>query len=123
MSFASEIADALEDIRGEFGSLATYCRGETEYQLNAVSKGKTDFRFVGDDGATVRIQTVDWLFEFALLTDEELPRKGDRITEAISSNTHVYEVTSVNGEPCWAWSDPAKTQIRVHTLFVSKAAT
>lgn len=123
MTFAVEITDALVDIRGEFGAVATYLRGATEYGLDPVSKGQTDFRFVGDDGGTVRLQTVDWLFAFALLTDGELPRKGDRLSEDIGTDIHLYEVTSVNGEPCWSWSDPAKTQIRVHTLFVSKAPT
>ena len=123
MSFASEIKDALADIRGESGAVATYLRGAIEYGLDPVSRGATDFRFQGDNGGTLRVQTVDWLFEFSLLTDGELPRKGDRLSEEIGTDTHLYEVTSVNGEPCWSWSDPAKTQLRVHTLFVSKAPT
>ena len=121
MPMPTDFTEALADIRGEFGAVATYMRGATEYELDPVSRGKTDFRFVGDDGGAQRVQTVDWLFAFALLAGEELPRKGDRLTEQIGDDIHLYEVTSVNGEPCWSWSDPAKTQIRVHTLFVSKA--
>jgi hypothetical protein len=119
-SFADELEDALADIRSEFGASATYYRGQIQFALSDASRGKTDFRFVGEEGQTVRVQSVDWLFSAAELTDGEPPKRGDRIGETLGGKTHYYEVASINGEPCWAWSDPKKTQYRVHTVFLQK---
>ena len=122
MSFADELEDALVDIRAEFDAGATYYRGAIAFDLGAVSKGATNFRFVGDDGGTQFIQSTDWLVSAAAITNGEMPRVGDRITEIIGSDQHNYEVASINGEPCWAWSDAKKTQLRIHTQFTGKAA-
>lgn len=116
MSFASELANALSDIRSEFGGGATYYMGSIATDLGTVSKGQTNYRFIGDDGGTQVIKTVDWLVKASLLT--ALPRVGDRITEPIGGVVQKYEVSSVNSEPCYEFNDPSNSQLRIHTLFL-----
>lgn len=116
MSFADELTDALADIRGEFGAVATYLRGATAYELDPVSRGETAYRFSDEDGLSQRVSTVDWLFDKSAIGFD--PRKGDRIQETLNETVYTYEVTSINNEPCWESHDPGQSQIRVHTQLI-----
>lgn len=117
-TFSEEIADALADLRSETGVSATYRRGDSEIPLTKVGRGTKTFRFVDERGTAKRIETSDFLIETAQLVlggSVIEPRIGDRITETVAGQLVTYQVVSINKEPCFRWSDPDRTQMRIHT--------
>ena len=48
------------------------------------------------------------------------PAVGDRITETVGGTSMAFEAMRPDtGEPCWRYSDPGRTLLRVHTKRVS----
>ena len=119
MSFQGEIAEALADIRTEWGLSAAYLRGDQAIELNAIAKGDRVFKFVDNYGITQRVETTSFLIPADVLKFIDAPRPGDIIRQAFGDSVAEYEVASVNGEPCWLWSDPEHTALRVHTCYVN----
>lgn len=67
----------------------------------------------------VRLQAskLDVLFEVATLTAagvELPPREGDRVAYLGAGGRETYEVQALDDEPCWRWSDPQHTTVRIH---------
>lgn len=116
-TFADEIADALADVRAETGISATYLRGATEIDLTEVGRGTKVFRFTDEYQTTKRTETSDFFIEASQLDLE--PTIGDRIQETVGDQLYTYELVSINNEPCFRWSDPGHTQLRIHTLKVN----
>lgn len=117
-TFAEDIEGALQEIRETYAKAATFCRGARETPLTDVVIGKRTFRFVDDNGFTVHRVTRDFIIEAAQLKGIE-PRIGDRIKQTVNGSEQVYDVVSLNGEPCFYHSDDGENTIRIHTLFQS----
>ena len=103
-TFADEIADGLAELRDQYvGFNLSYFRGDDEFELTQVVKGKTAFRFTDDNGFGQYLETQDIVIEAVQLDGLE-PRQGDRVTEEIGGFLETYEVTSVNKEGFYSWA-------------------
>jgi hypothetical protein len=73
--------------------------------------------FVQDDGhgVIVRRESRDYLISAAQV-GAIVPAAGHRIVEG----SLIYEVTQFGDEPCWRWSDPYRTTLRIHTNRVAR---
>lgn len=89
---------------------ATYSRKEASESISATS-GTSAFRTEDDNGFSIILHTHDFIFAASEISSIGEPKRGDRI----SCDGFIYEVLNPNNEPCWAWSDEAKTVYRVHT--------
>lgn len=83
--------------------------------------GQTIFEIDGEGGAVLELEARDYLIlaaDLVLAGELVLPQRGDRIREARSGQTFVYEVIRPGDEPCWRWSDPYRQTVRIHTKQV-----
>lgn len=99
----------------------TYWRGRKSVAFSA-TKGTTAYtEDLGDIGVTQH-ELGDYIFPVSLLQTLEVsssiiePRAGDVIVESDGSR---FEVLSFGGDQPFRYSDPARTQLRVHTKRVS----
>ena len=91
-----------------------YTRGAKSITMTAIP-GRTVFASNMVDGARIEFGDRDYLIAVADLTFGE-PALGDRITEAVTDGTRIFEVMTPNtGEPAWRFSDQGRTLWRVHT--------
>ena len=83
--------------------------------------GETIFRLDDGAGATLRVESRDYLItagDLVISGSPVIPRRGDRILETQGSRTFIYEVTAPGDEPEWRWSDPYRQTLRIHTKQV-----
>jgi len=117
-------SDWLEGQRkAHAASTVTYCRGELTVEVQA-TVGKTVFDVETAAGVVETIQSRDFLIlaaDLVLGGVEVLPERGDRVKELLVAGgaTLVYEVLAPGGEPPWAYSDPWRKTLRVHTKHVA----
>ena len=98
----------------------TYRRG-TDSVVVSASIGSTRFEQEDRDGLVVRSQVRDYLIDVAdlVLSGGAIePEVGDLIEETVGSQTHVYQVLPLGGEPAWRYSDPYRKTYRIHTKRV-----
>ena len=98
-----------------------YCRGDVSVEVQA-SIGKTTFDIDDGYGAVESWESRDFLIAAANLVlsgVDVLPVAGDRINEVQDGLTFVYEVLAPGKEPCWRYSDPYRTTLRIHTKQVA----
>lgn len=109
-------AEWLSSIREQCLSVpVTYqIRGKKLLSLTA-TLGRTLFRADNEYGATVRIESRDFLISALQLPEE--PQRGDRIIHA----GRVFEVLAPNSEPVWRWSGTGQTTRRIHTKELGNA--
>lgn len=104
------------------GVSVTYTRGAYSVSLTAVV-GRTVFASNLQGAARIEFGDRDYLIEAAdlILNSATVePVKGDRITEVVNGATMVFEaMIPSTGEPCWRYSDPARTILRIHCKRVS----
>lgn len=94
-----------------FASVAvTYRRGEASVPLQATI-GRSEFEEDDGAGATVRVESRDYLVDLADLGELGLPQVGDVIDEG----SYSYEVCPQADQPCWQWSGPGHDRLRIHT--------
>jgi len=94
-----------------------YCRGDSCVQV-AASVGKTTFEIEDSYGGLERFESRDFLIRAAdLVQDGQViePQAGDVVRETVGSRILIYKVMAPGGEPCWRYSDPFQTAIRIHT--------
>ena len=102
---------------GESVTIA-YTRAGLSATLTTVWVGRT--LFAGQSSASAaRVEwgERDYLIPVASLALGGLfvtPQKNDRITESINGNAVIFELQTPTGEPCWRYSDQARTLYRVH---------
>jgi hypothetical protein len=96
--------------------LVTYCRANDSVQV-AATVGKTTFDIDDGYGVIERWESRDFLISAAALT-LGLPQPGDKVKETSAGGTLVYEVLAPGKEPCWRYSDPYRTTLRIHTKQV-----
>ncbi|MDB5294909.1 MAG: hypothetical protein JWO31_892 [Phycisphaerales bacterium] len=105
---------------GVAGSPVTYYRGSDAVAVLAtVGRAVTGNR--DDYGLSVRTESRDYLIDAAALViggQAVEPRGGDRIVEGNPQTGAAFEVMELPGEPCWRYSDPQRTVIRLHTKYV-----
>ena len=101
-----------------------YRRGTSTVDLPAMI-GKTTFEIANQFGVEL-IESRDFLIAaFALVIDNNatLPADGDRIEEIIGGVVYIYEVSAPAGLAMWAWSDPYRQTVRIHTKKIEETAT
>lgn len=92
----------------------TYQRGGQETNLSA-TRGRSQFTLDGPDGATVAVESVDWIVsasDLALGGQAVEPRPGDTITDPSGVRHSVLNMPGVNP---WQWSDNGQTTYRIHS--------
>lgn len=111
-------------VRGSLGRRVLYrtSDGAAEVVVSA-AVGSSVFEGTDGQGGSVAFQSRDYLIVSADLVLQGVryePAAGDRIIELDSGTDTArhYEVLSMIGEPCWRWSDPARTVRRIHTKEV-----
>ena len=115
-------SDWLEAKRKAYAASAvTYWRGGSSVQVQA-TVGKTVFDVETAAGVVETIESRDFLIlaaDLVLGGSVRLPKRGDLIKEMAGSETLVYEVLAPGGEPPWAYSDPWRKTLRIHTKHVA----
>jgi hypothetical protein len=99
-----------------------YQRGGGETIEMQATLGKSTFKSEDDYGRLIRTVSTDFLIRVQdLVIDDEnvIPQAGDYIFYPRASETNskvgVYEVTAINGQPPWRYSDVNNKTFRVHT--------
>ena len=98
-----------------------YVRGLEQVPVQATI-GKTEFEIDDGTGIVERFQSRDYLIHVADLVlggSQSLPELGDRIQETQVAQTFTYEVMAPGDQPCWRYSDPFRTLLRIHTKHVA----
>lgn len=125
MSLADLFSGALATLRGVAGVSVTYRRGAHSVALPEVATGNSRIEMqTGADGSYTVFDSRDFLFaaeDLILNSVVTLPRAGDTIEEVSGGETFTYRAMDLGGEPCYRYSDFARTQLRVHTKLVSRA--
>ncbi len=112
--FANRVAAAAKHIRAATAEPVTYRRGDYSVPLQA-TRAKTSPDVMDDYGTTITATVPDWLIAAAdliLNSETEEPEPGDTIEPDAGG---VFEVMKVGGEQCFAYSDPGRTQLRIHS--------
>ena len=119
MGIADDLATGLATIRSQYGLTVTYSRDTDDIENLAAAVGRSTFEGTNNEGLITQAQVRDYLIAAAYLviSDAQIePRPGDTIAEVIGTTTHTYEVVAPQpDEPCYSYSDPDKTQLRIHT--------
>ena len=102
-------------VQAAAGESVTYTRNATSITLTAVV-GRTVFASNAEGGARIEFGDRDYLIAAADLTFGT-PREGDRITDAAGLVFEVQEPGT--GEPAWRYSDPDRTEFRIHVKRVA----
>lgn len=114
-------ADWLEAMRHDYAARAvTYRRGAASVEL-AATVGRTEYDVDTGHGVVEGYESRDYLLRTADLIiagGQTTPEAGDRIEEVLPAGgdaTVVYGVMAPANEPLWAYSDPGRVTMRVHT--------
>lgn len=111
------LATHLRTLENFAGQPIAYARGNSTFDLiGTLARKRLDAE--DDQGkSAVTAKLVDWLVKpfsgdaKSLLTE---PKQGDAIQ---SLDGRSFEVRStIQGSPCWEWSDPRHTFYRIHTI-------
>ncbi|MEO0586366.1 MAG: hypothetical protein AAF078_01880 [Planctomycetota bacterium] len=125
MSFAATVAAAAGIARKAAGETITLTRASAAGPTAGVvaSRGKTSGETPEAFGRPVRVDAIDFLIaatDYAFDGTITYPDRGDTITDAAGN---VYDVRSPGASvPEWEWSDPGRTQLRVHTKLKTRAS-
>lgn len=106
-------------LQASAGVSVTYARGAERITLTAVV-GRVAFlsQSEGEGARRVELADRDYLVVASDLTFG-VPREGDEIIEEIDGSEVRFSVSRpLNGEPSWRWSDPQRTQYRIHAKRV-----
>lgn len=119
------LADGAAWLSGQrhahLASTVVYERGVHSVEA-AATIGRTVFEVADEAGFISRIESRDFIVRAADLVlngAAVLPQRGDRVRETVGPRVFVYEVLSPAGEDVWRFSDPQRTDVRVHTKFVA----
>ena len=95
----------------------TYYRGASSVVVTA-TPATSEFEIVDVDGISHKIEMQDWLILKAdLIIDSAVvePLAGDQVRYVIGSDTFVFEVQEIEGEPAFKYTSPYKVRYRIHT--------
>jgi len=114
---AAWLGDRLKD---HAGRTVTYSRGATSFDGTAVGK-RAFYDVVDEDGIGTKVLSYDFIWKQSDLSANSLwpPRNGDRITETINGESHVFEAMPLSDdEPCYQWMDGSAILVVIHTKRV-----
>jgi len=120
----SAIAEAAAGLLAVAGTSVTYSRGASSVAVTGVPARSLFEVDNGVDELREQVESLDWLFEAAdlvLASVTVTPQRGDKIAQAVGSETLTFEVLDIPNEGCYRWSDPQHTLIRVHARLVVAA--
>jgi hypothetical protein len=124
MTFDQAIQDAGALLIAFAGKPVIYRRGEQQVSWRAI-QGTTNFETTEADGMTVSFNSADFIGKAdELVLDEEPivgpvePKRGDRIWKRKGNSTLVYEVLNLGNTPCFRYSDPERSTIRIHCKLI-----
>jgi len=109
----------LERQRRRFLSRDVRYRRGARSVIVPATVGRTVFRLDLGGGTVERVEARDYLIALADLRSLGLPLRGDQIIEETASRRHTAEVLAPGHEPHWAWADPERTVLRIHTKHLS----
>lgn len=116
---------ALSVARDMAGVAVTYYRAEGGAGI-AIAKagvGRTNYTEAGGDNVEVGLTERDYLVAVSDLAQDSIefpPREGDWIEEISSGKRYTYAVMPVGGVgEAAVWSDPGRTQWRIHSQLDS----
>lgn len=78
--------------------------------------GRTLFNTLTQTGNRIEWGELDLL----LPAQSFVPAAGDRVAITIGDSEVLYEVKAPAGDPAWRWSDPQRTQWRIHLKRVDQ---
>lgn len=103
------------------GQTVTFSRGDLSAQITA-TVGRSRFRVQdGQSGMFVSVEYRDYLIEASDLAAFGEPQMGDQIVQNLAGLTHTFSVSAPSGEPLFAYADPGRRVLRVHTLYAGIA--
>jgi hypothetical protein len=90
----------------------TYSRGSESFTTVAVIGRRKPDTEDGQQRAAITARSVDWLIKPSRFEYSE-PQGSDEIK---LDDGRTFEVKAQPGLPCWEWSDPRHTFLRIHTI-------
>jgi hypothetical protein len=116
VSFRDALKGALAVVRDTAGAPVTYARGETSIDDIAAGVGASRIEQTDAHGIVTSFESRDYLIGVCDLEELGEPAAGDLITEP---GIGVFQVLQITGAPCFQYSDPGRTQFRIHTKRAS----
>lgn len=117
--FSDALAGGLAAIARIAGDPVSYSTGEVTVALTGVVPGTTRYEALTSNNTTVVAESADFIVERAQLVsadDPIIPVPGHRLVH----QGRTYEVLPLgDNEPCWRFSDPGHTRLRIHTKDVT----
>ncbi|MBX3444260.1 MAG: hypothetical protein KF774_17795 [Planctomyces sp.] len=116
MSLSAAIGSVLRSLRSSTGERIEYRRAGRVVRLRALI-GRTATETTLETGFVSVGQLEDFLVGAADLDIDGvrfLPERGDQLVRVELPGQPVFQVCP-NGEDCYRFSDPARSQIRIHT--------
>ena len=112
----------LADQQKTFASCPVVYRRGGASEIVQATLGRSEAEYDDGYGGIVKVQCRDFLIHTAdlILGDEPtLPVAGDTIEETTDGQTVIYEVMAFGDEPCFRYTDPYHTRLRIHTKHVT----
>ena len=101
------------------GVTITYKRGSESTSLTAIP-GRSSREVATDYGLLIQYQSTDYLIrpsDLVLGLEQVTPEPGDVIEEVAGDRRYVFEVTDLEGAPCYT-IDAARSTMRVHVKLL-----
>lgn len=121
-AFADAAAAAFAALQVLEGVPVLYCRGGESCSVTALV-GRTIAEIDDVSGLVLeRIESRDYMIaavDLVIGSQRVTPQSGDQVKEVIGGVPTTWELTQVGIEPCFRFSDPDCTVVRVHTKRVS----
>lgn len=118
---ANLLREALEfhadDLNASAGESVVYVRGEQRIEVGAAI-GESRFEAEGADGATIEIQTRDFIIQQSELdfgSGPTKPERRDKIEQTVNGETMFFEVLPEHGLPHFRVADGFGVSYRVFT--------
>lgn len=124
-AFDDLFAGCLPALEHSFGVAATYRRGDQFVALSQVPVAHSEWEDVNEYGASVLVETRDYLVRRADLvfgTDPVLPQRGDLVEETVAGQAVQYEVICPPQQRHYKFEDDAQTVLRIFTKRRATAA-
>ena len=106
----------LETVAGDH---ITYSRGSASFSAVAIIARRKSDTEENQQSAALTAKIVDWLIRPSSFGLGE-PRASDEIRKG---DGRIFEVRAQGNIPCWEWSDPRHTFIRIHTVEQKQQVT
>ena len=124
-SMQNAIAAATASMKTFAGLSVEYRRGSSS-TVRTAGLSRLEYDVTDSYGVTETVSSDDFLIDPGDLrvgADEVLPIAGDCIVIIDGGYERTFEVMSRDGLPCYVWSDPHRTRLRVHTRLTGESET